>query len=322
MRSETYILDALDDLRSELRKFAIQGIILGWAAIMVAGGVAYLSFQHITALGGFLVGNVFVSCVGIGVSGVIFAKRHFGRRRSELLMPTLTRDLGLSFKSISSDHIGQLPDRLLPSTRFMSARNVVSGIVSHRHMSLAQVEVRRSPLLSDPKLFRGIVAEVANVAAMPPFLLTPINKTNRTFNVGKPIEVSNLEKIEVVHGRHGRTYDVWADVNITEEDKLRVDRAVKMLLTTELKVGKSTELFSILSNGRKTYIALTYLGELFELGGYFARDFEKAGYARDAANDLKLPSLFVDVVLSVEIEMAKLREIRKTKKPPEDLPIS
>lgn len=281
----------LPDLRQHAARARIRMII----SLLVTLGTAALVLQIDPSDGHVWQGVLLILILGSVLIGFWVSQMH--RRQEMLVMPVLAAAVGLTYTKDARPFLHTLPDRLLPKG-VRSAEDHVSGQLGAHHVQLAEVSVITGGKNSRT-LFKGIVAQFPNRAAMPAFFLAPEDKTRPGFFFGGDLSTKGLEHAENITAASGKLYGIWTSGG-GSEDHPALGTVVKILTGIETQVGNSTTLYAATSNGTEMHLALSLQRNLFHVGGLFPKESAIFDDVRAALHDLSVPLTLAKALIEAE----------------------
>jgi hypothetical protein len=295
------IAETLGRLWPEMRR--AQG--LAWLGVVALTGLGLQAIPGLLRnLGGDKSGSGEVQTwVFMGaVVGIILVYGAIRRHHERMVMPELARTLGLSYRDSDKGLVDALPSRLLPKASRRTAEDVLRGRIGDRDVTFAEVKVETGGKNSTV-YFDGIVMEFRNVAPLPAFFVAPQKETELGwFGTRGRIAVDDLVRLEqVLDG--SEAFGVWA----SSQDVARhpAFRAVLMRLTSVHSAGDiGARLYSAMSDGTRTWVAIRQKRDLFRIGGLFATRDAVLADIRHAYDDMQQPYRIVTALLQAEQEAA------------------
>jgi hypothetical protein len=279
--------------------------VLAWLGVL---GLAGLGLQAIPGLlrnlgGEKSGGNEVQTWVFMGaVIGVILVHGAIRRQHERMVMPEMARTLGLSYRDADKGLIDSFPPRLLPRGSRRTAEDVLRGRIGDREVTFAEVKIETGGKNSTV-YFDGIVMEFQNVAPLPAFFVAPQKETETGwFGTRGRIAVDDLVRLEsVLDG--SEAFGVWA----SSQDVARhpAFRAVLQRLTSVQSAGDiGARLYSAMSDGTRTWVAVRQKRDLFRIGGLFATRDAVLDDIRRAYGDMQQPYRIVTTLLQAEQDAA------------------
>jgi hypothetical protein len=285
------VADLLPRLRAEgragLRRIGqISAVAVALAAVPVA------------AIGpagaGWSAGVLIVSGVG-----ALMVFRRTRRRVEALVMPGLARAIGLSYRQDDRAFLDSLPERLLPRASQRIVDDVVEGAIGGRTIRFAEVTLSAGGTDSRTA-FRGIVAAVPNLVALPHFFLAVERETR---GPAIRIGVADLTRVRNLTGPSGEVLGVWAPSS-NPADTPALAAVLDALKGMVSGIGGHARLYSAMSDGRMTHVALRLDRDLFRIANPFAGEDRLAENIRRAFSELSVPVRVVSALLQAEAAVA------------------
>jgi hypothetical protein len=232
------------------------------------------------------------------VWGIILVYAAIRRHHERMVMPELAGTLGLSYRDSDGSLVASFPPRLLPKASQRTVEDVLRGRIGDREVVFAEVKVETGGKNSTV-YFDGIVMEFQNLAPLPAFFVAPQKETEPGwFGTRGRISVDDLVRLDsVLDGIE--TFGVWA----TSPDVARhpAFRAVLDRLTGVHAAGDiGARLFSAMSDGTRTWVAIRQKRNLFRIGGLFATRDAVLDDIQRAYVDLQQPYRIVTALLQAE----------------------
>ena len=228
------------------------------------------------------------------------------QKQQAQIMPILARTIGLNYSKDAKTFLKALPKRLLPSRGIRAGEDHVHGSLGAHAIQMAEVTVETGGKNSRT-LFKGIVAQFPNRAAMPAFFLALEDKTRPGFFFGGDLSTEGLYQHSTVTGNSGRRYGVWTSWS-NQEDPPALSDVVAILSRIEDHVGSGAELYAATSNGVEMHLALSHKRNLFQLGGLFPDENQLFRDVRVAMQDLTVPLTLAKLL--IEAEEAAARKVK------------
>ncbi len=289
----------VDDLRPRLLRCQIEG----WAGSVALGisGVIFLwlTFSYPDALG-----------TSIHISGILGVLALFGaawmvkrarRGHEKLLMPQLAQTLDLDYLPESKEFLHSLPPRMLPRAAHRTAEDILSGRIGGREIRFGEVKVESGGRHSRV-LFDGVVMEFRNAVSLPVFLMVAEGETRGLFGMAGRIEVKDLIPLDSIH-RGGETYGIWSTAAAGEAPALRA--VLDILTSLAPQFGADVRLYSALSDGARTWVAIRQKRDLFRIGGLIAGRDKLLSDITRAYEDMTQPLRIVQALLEAEEKAGK-----------------
>jgi hypothetical protein len=220
------------------------------------------------------------------------------RKQEAQIMPILARAIGLNYSKDAKAFVKALPKRLLPARGVRAGEDHVHGSIGAHAIQMAEVNVETGGKNSRT-LFKGIVAQFPNRAAMPAFFVALEDKTRPGFFFGGDLSTEGLYQHSTVTGNGGRRYGVWTSWSKLE-DPPALSEVVAILTRIEDHVGSGAELYAATSNGEEMHIALSHKRNLFHLGGLFPDENQLFRDVRAAMQDLTVPLTLAKLLIQAE----------------------
>jgi hypothetical protein len=220
------------------------------------------------------------------------------RKQEAQIMPILARAIGLNYSKDAKAFVKALPKRLLPARGVRAGEDHVHGSIGAHAIQMAEVNVETGGKNSRT-LFKGIVAQFPNRAAMPAFFVALEDKTRPGFFFGGDLSTEGLYQHSTVTGNGGRRYGVWTSWSKLE-DPPALSEVVAILTRIEDHVGSGAELYAATSNGEEMHIALSHKRNLFHLGGLFPDENQLFRDVRAAMQDLTVPLTLAKLLIEAE----------------------
>lgn len=289
------VAQAVQSLMPGLRQLARAALVWMGAALVVTLAAAVMVLQIDPAEAEVWKGAGLIVILGVAV--ILFLHRRMHRHQEMLVMPVLAAAVGLSYAKDAQPYLKSLPDRLLPKG-IRKAEDHVSGQLGAHRVQLAEISVVTGGKNSRT-LFKGIVAQFPNRAAMPAFFLAPEDKTRPGFFFGGDLSTKGLEHAENVTGASGTLYGIWTSGG-GSADHPALGAVVKVLTGIETQVGDSTSLYAATSNGVEMHLALSLKRNLFHVGGLFPDEADIFADVRTAVQDLSVPLTLAKALIEAE----------------------
>lgn len=293
------IAETLDRLWPAMRRAQA----LAWLGVAVLAGLAAQAVPGLIknlrgdpSAGGDVQTWVFI----VAVIGIMLGAGAIGRHHESMVMPELARALGLSFRASDNGLVESFPPRLLPKANRRTAEDVLRGRIGDREVVFAEVKIETGGKNSTV-YFDGIVMEFQNVAPLPAFFVAPQKETERGwFGLPGRIAVDDLVRLEsVVDG--SESFGVWA--SSSDVARHPAFRAVLGRLTAVQSAGDfGARLYSAMSDGTRTWVAIRQKRDLFRIGGLFATRTGVLDDIRRAFDDMQQPYRIVTSLLQAEQE--------------------
>lgn len=220
------------------------------------------------------------------------------RRQEAQVMPILARAIGLGYSKDAGGFVKALPKRLLPERGIRAGEDHVHGAIGAHAIQMAEVNVETGGKNSRT-LFKGIVAQFPNRAAMPAFFVALEDKTRPGMFFGGDLSTEGLFHLRTVTGNGGRSYGVWTSWSKLEEPPA-LAAVVGILTRIEDHIGPGAELYAATSNGEEMHIALSHKRNLFHLGGLFPDENQLFRDVRAAMQDLTVPLTLAKLLIEAE----------------------
>ena len=220
------------------------------------------------------------------------------RKQEAQVMPILARAIGLTYAKDAKPFVKALPKRLLPARGIRAGEDHVHGTIGAHAIQMAEVNVETGGKNSRT-LFKGIVAQFPNRAAMPAFFVALEDKTRPGFFFGGDLSTEGLHQHSTVTGNGGRRYGVWTSWSKLD-DPPALYEVVTILTRIEDHVGSGAELYAATSNGEEMHLALSHKRNLFHLGGLFPDENQLFRDVRAAMQDLTVPLTLAKLLIEAE----------------------
>jgi hypothetical protein len=218
------------------------------------------------------------------------------RRQEALVMPVLASAVGLSYDKNANSFVNALPKRLLPKG-IRACEDHVHGKLGAHTIQMAEVKVETGGKNSRT-LFKGIVAQFPNRAAMPAFFIALEDKTRPGIFFGGDLSTDGLHHLRDV--RTGmRTYGIWTSWTQMEEPPA-LAAVVGVFTGIENHVGHGAELYAATSNGEEMHVALSHKRNLFRVGGLFPDENQIFADVQSAMQDLTVPLTLAKALIQTE----------------------
>jgi hypothetical protein len=294
--ASTEVATAVRDLMPDIRRLATTTIALITAAVVISVGAAVLFLNSGMDAEGRWKAALFT--LFFGALAVYHAFRWMIRRQEALVMPVLASAVGLSYSKDAKPFVKALPDRLLPARGIRTGEDHIHGKLGARAIQMAEVNVETGGKNSKT-LFKGLVAQFRNSAAMPAFFIALEDKTRPGMFFGGEISTDGLHHLRNVHGGGGRTYGVWTSWSSMEEPPA-LSAVVDVFTRIENHVGYGAELYAATSNGEEMHVALSHKRNLFRVGGLFPKEDEIFADVQAAMQDLTVPLTLAKALIEAE----------------------
>lgn len=267
---------------------------LAWVAAVAAA----LSAVPLAALGpagaGWSAGVLIVAGVAM-----LMVFRHSRRRAEALVMPGLARTIGLSYRQDDRGFLDDLPPRLLPRAAQRHVDDVLEGTIGGRRIRFAEATLTTAG--RDARtVFRGIVAAVPNLVPLPRFFLA-VERETRGPTVR--IAVDDLTHVRTITSPAGEVLGVWAPSS-NPADTPALAAVLDALKGMVSGIGGHARLYSAMSDGRMTHVALRLDRDLFRIANPFAGEDRLAENIRRAFSELSVPVRVVSALLQAEAAVA------------------
>ncbi len=274
----------------------------GWR--LVAAVVALWGLVVVVAVRGFPVDGFSIALVATVAAAVlvVVAAQTTRRAHEAAVMPALAGALGLDYRQDAAEFLPTLNGRLLPEGARRSCEDLLTGRVAGRQVRFGEVSIATGGKNSR-LLFRGFVAVLPNLVALPPVFLAAEAAT-RSRGFGRPLlQVNDLVYITRARGSGDDGIGVWSrSAGVAAAPGFAA--VLEALARLDGHAAGRAAFFSAVSDGRETQIALRHAGDLFRIGGLFASDDGLMDEVRRAFDDLALPLRAVDAVLEAEAAVA------------------
>lgn len=220
------------------------------------------------------------------------------RREEAVVMPALAGALGLAYRQDAADFLESLPERLLPAAARRRVDDVLEGPIAGRHIRFGEVTIATGGKNSRT-LFRGIVAEMPAVAALPPFFAAVETDTRGWLGFSGRIRVDDLVRHTTLETLSGETLGVWTPAP-EDAEAPALAGLLAALAGLEAQVGESARLYSASCDGRRLHVALRFARDLFRIANPFAGDERLVAAISRAFADLEVPVRVVAALLAAE----------------------
>lgn len=236
--------------------------------------------------------------VVIGVVAMSYAVVHMRRSQEALVIPVVANAVGLTYAKQDRGFFFRLPERLLPRGRMTKAEDVVTGRLGNHVIRMGEVVVetggKRSRIL-----FTGVVAQFSHRVPMPAFFLAPLEQTRSGLLFSAWISTDGLYHLRDITGPTGRTYGLWTPWTKLEEPPA-LSAVIEVLTQLETRIGAAASLFTAISDGAETYIALSHARDLFQAGGLFPRQEQLFADVSTATTELLIPLNLAHELIAAE----------------------
>jgi hypothetical protein len=291
---------AVRDLFPELRAKSIRaGLIIALAVVATAVAIVLLYSSRMESSDNFKM-SIYAAFAGVAV--VIITYRWTIKAQEELVMPVLARAIGLRYSKSAADFVKGLPKRLLPSRGVRTGEDHVNGALGAHAIQMAEVHVETGGKNSRT-LFKGIVAQFPNRAAMPAFFVALEDKTRPGIFFGGDLSTEGLYHLRNVHSG-AATYGIWTSWSDMAEPPA-LSAVIDILTGLEAHVGSGAQLYAATSNGEEMHIALSHSRNLFRVGGLLLNENELFADVQTAMQDLMVPLTVAKALIQAEEAAAK-----------------
>lgn len=218
--------------------------------------------------------------------------------RESLVMPVLSRSIGMTYSKDAKPFVEKLPKRLLPARGIRKGEDLVQGTLGAHAIQMAEVKAETGGKNSTI-LFQGIVAQFPNRAPMPAFFLALEDKTRPGIIFNSELSTDGLVHLRTVTGGGGRSYGIWTSSATTDEPPA-LAAVVGVLTSLESHVGPGAQLYAATSNGVEIHVALSHKQNLFHIGGLFVTEADLFTKVRTALYDLTVPLTLAKALIQAE----------------------
>jgi hypothetical protein len=292
--ASTEVAAAVRDLMPGLRRLSTITIALSTASVGIAAVAAILFLNSGMESEGRWKAALFSLLFG-GIA-VFQAFKWMIRRQEALVMPVLASAVGFSYSKDAKSFVNALPKRLLPKG-IKTGEDHVQGKLGAHAIQVAELKVETGGKNSRT-LFKGIVAQFPNRAAMPAFFIALQDKTRPGIFFGGDLSTDGLHHLRDVHSG-ARTYGIWTSWSQMEEPPA-LAAVVGVFTGIENHIGSGAELYAATSNGAEMHVALTHNRNLFRVGGLFPNENEIFADVRAAMQDLAVPLTLAKTLIEAE----------------------
>jgi hypothetical protein len=237
--------------------------------------------------------------VGLGASLIFLAHRWMRKRQEALVMPILAASVDLTYAKDAAAFAKQLPPRLLPSRGIRHSEDLVQGRLGVHTLQMAEVKVETGGKNSRV-LFQGLVGRVPTQAPMPPFFLAQTSKTQPGMIFSGDLNTDGLYRLRSVQGADGMDYGIWTSWSALADPTPALDAVIAALLEVGTHLGQGFQLYTAMSDGTQTHIALSHQRNLFRVGGLFPDENQLFRDARAAMQDLLVPLTLARALIAAE----------------------
>lgn len=289
------VTEAVAALMPELRRQARMALALIALALGLAGGISLLILNSAMDQGDRWEGAFYAAAAGL--FAVFLTYRWTHNRQESLVMPILARTIGLGYAKDATPFVQSLPKRLLPDRSVRKGEDHLSGDLGAHAIQMAEVTAETGGKNSKT-LFKGIVAQFPNRAAMPAFFIALEDKTRPGIFFGGDLSTDGLHPLRNVMAG-GRCYGIWTSSPEGPEPPA-LSAVVDTLTGLEDHIGSGARLYAATSNGVEMHIALSHSRNLFSLGGLFPDEGRILAEVQQAMQDLLIPLTLAKSLIEAE----------------------
>lgn len=282
----------------------------GWNQV----GLVVLAVVVMSALA-FLQGLEFFLPIPIGLLllvGFFLVQRSTKRKHENLLMSRVASAMKFTFTKDMDESQFRLPPRMLPAAVIKKSQDLITGTFDDRRIRMAKFE-RKTRGKHFNTLFNGFVVEVANIRPLPVFFIAPLKETDRRFFSATRIHTNGLIALDRDRARLSMNFGLWTTLRNRGNQQPMLPKIINAFVDIDECFEKRVKVFSVMSDGEKTFIAVQNKRDLFSIGGLFVRHASVLERVKGVVHDFRIPLRLIEIVAAAE------QAASETEKAPHDL---
>ncbi len=283
--------EAISRLLPELKATSRMGWIKAIGVFLALGGLAVFLF---TREEDWVTAGIFSAVFALFAPFWIATDvRH---KHERMILPVIAQTFGLSHRKDPGEFFSSLPSVFIPRGGRRSADDQMSGTVADRWFRFTEVKTETGGKHSRT-LFQGVVVEVENRRALPPFVIASTKETKGFLFLKGNVHVEGMDYHEGVTGPDGTYYGLWSPPGTGVDELQGVTAFLERMVNIGPEALGASKLYSVACTGEEILVALAHSRDMFRVGGLLADEQRVMADIRTAATEFSHPVKLVSEVI-------------------------